>query len=43
MANERVTADEAFAILRTESQRRNVKLRDVAVDVVGTGATPPAG
>jgi GAF domain-containing protein len=42
MANEKVTADDAFAILRTASQRRNVKLRDLAADVADTGITPPS-
>jgi GAF domain-containing protein len=34
MAQERCTADEAFDLLRIASQRRNVKLRDVAAGVV---------
>jgi GAF domain-containing protein len=34
MAQERCTADQAFDLLRIASQRRNVKLRDVAADVV---------
>jgi GAF domain-containing protein len=40
MANEKVTADAAFAILRDASQRRNVKLRALAVEVAETGITP---
>jgi GAF domain-containing protein len=40
MANEKVTIDEAFTILRDASQHRNVKLRDVAAEVATTGATP---
>jgi GAF domain-containing protein len=42
MAEQRCTALEAFAILRTASQNRNVKLRQVAHDIV-TGITgkPP--
>jgi GAF domain-containing protein len=40
MANEKVTADDAFAILRKASQRRNVKLRDLAAEVADTGITP---
>lgn len=42
MAEQRCTADEAFAILRTASHNRNVKLRQVAQDIV-TGITgkPP--
>jgi GAF domain-containing protein len=34
MARERCTADQAFDLLRIASQRRNVKLRDVAAGVV---------
>jgi GAF domain-containing protein len=34
MAQERVTAEQAFDLLRIASQRRNVKLRDVAAGVV---------
>lgn len=40
MANERVRADEAFDILVAASQHRNVKVRDLAVEVAATGATP---
>jgi ANTAR domain len=42
MAEQRCTAEEAFAILRTASHNRNVKLRQVAQDIV-TGITgkPP--
>jgi transcriptional regulator with GAF, ATPase, and Fis domain len=40
MANEKVTGDEAFAILKKVSQNRNVKLRGVAVEVIETGLTP---
>ena len=40
MANERVHADDAFEILRTASQHRNRKLRDIADEVVATGETP---
>jgi GAF domain-containing protein len=42
MAEQRCTAEEAFAILRTASHNRNVKLRQVAHDIV-TGITgkPP--
>jgi len=38
MAHERISADEAFARLREASQLSNRKLRDVADDVVFTGA-----
>jgi GAF domain-containing protein len=34
MAQQRCTADEAFAILRTTSQRRNIKLREIAAGIV---------
>lgn len=47
MAREGVTADEAFDMLRRASQRLNVKLRDVAGDMVDSaragGSAPPAG
>ncbi|NEK56924.1 GAF and ANTAR domain-containing protein [Geodermatophilus sabuli] len=36
MAQERCTAEQAFTLLRLSSQRRNVKLRDVATSVVTT-------
>jgi GAF domain-containing protein len=41
MAQQRCTTDEAFDILRRASQRRNVKLRDVAADIV-TGVSGQA-
>jgi AmiR/NasT family two-component response regulator len=34
MGSERCTPDEAFDILRRASQRRNVKLRDIAEQLV---------
>jgi GAF domain-containing protein len=40
MEREKITADEAFDILRTASQRRNVKLRALAEEVARTGALP---
>jgi DNA-binding response OmpR family regulator len=40
MATRKVTADQAFALLREESQTSNRKLREVADDVVFTGALP---
>ena len=40
MALERVTSAEAFDLLRQCSQRTNRKLRDVAEDVIFTGALP---
>jgi GAF domain-containing protein len=41
MERERITADQAFGILRVASQHLNVKLRDVARDLVDTGEAPP--
>jgi transcriptional regulator with GAF, ATPase, and Fis domain len=43
MERERVSADQAFAILRRASQHLNVKLRDVAQNLVETGETPDIG
>jgi transcriptional regulator with GAF, ATPase, and Fis domain len=47
MAREGVDADEAFAMLRRASQRLNVKLRDVAGEMVRSSrpaeSAPPAG
>ena len=37
MSQHRVTADEAFAMLKRASQRRNRKLVDLAVEVAATG------
>lgn len=42
MGSRRVTADEAFALLRRASQHSNRKLRDVARDVVDTGTIAEA-
>jgi GAF domain-containing protein len=42
MAQQRCTSNEAFDILRRASQRRNVKLRDVAAGIVtGISGRPP--
>ena len=42
MAQERCSGTEAFAILRTASQNRNVRLRDIARDIVtSVGGEPP--
>jgi GAF domain-containing protein len=38
---ERITADQAFAVLRRASQQLNIKLREVAQYVVDTGEVPP--
>ncbi|HUY07031.1 MAG TPA: GAF and ANTAR domain-containing protein [Acidimicrobiales bacterium] len=40
---ERITADQAFAILRQASQHLNVKLREVAQRLVDTGERPEDG
>ena len=37
MMQHKVSAGEAFDLLRNASQRRNVKLRDVALEVTETG------
>jgi GAF domain-containing protein len=42
MGQQRCTSDKAFDILRRASQRRNVKLRDVAADILmGISGQPP--
>jgi hypothetical protein len=43
MERERITADQAFDILRRASQHLNVKLRDVAQSLVDTGESPDTG
>jgi hypothetical protein len=40
MERERITADQAFDILRRASQHFNIKLRDVAQNLVDTGENP---
>lgn len=40
MERERITADQAFDVLRRASQRMNVKLRSVAETLVETGESP---
>lgn len=40
MERERITADQAFDVLRRASQHLNEKLRDVAQDIVDTGDIP---
>jgi GAF domain-containing protein len=42
MAQNRCPADQAFEVLRRASQGRNVKLRDLAHDLVARVAEPPA-
>lgn len=41
MERERITADQAFQLLRRSSQHLNRKLRAVAQDIVDTGMSPP--
>jgi hypothetical protein len=43
MERERITADQAFDILRRASQHLNTKLREVAQQLVETGERPPTG
>jgi GAF domain-containing protein len=40
MTNEKVSRDQAFKILATASQHRNIKLHEIAAEVVDTGITP---
>jgi len=41
MERERITSDRAFDILRRASQHLNIRLREVAQDLVDTGDRPP--
>ena len=43
MERERITAEQAFAVLRRASQHMNVKLREVAETLVETGLRPDTG
>jgi GAF domain-containing protein len=43
MKRERITGDQAFHILRQASQHLNVKLREVAHDLIDTGQRPDMG
>lgn len=43
MERERITAERAFDMLRRASQHLNLKLRDIAQEVVDTGEKPRAG
>ena len=43
MERERITADHAFDILRRASQHLNIKLREVAQNLVDTGEIPDTG
>lgn len=40
MVSQKITQDQAFQVLRQFSQNRNVKLRDLADEVVITGVLP---
>ena len=43
MERERISANQAFDILRRASQHLNIKLRDIAQDLVDTGEDPDIG
>ena len=43
MERYRITADEAFELLRTASQHKNRKLRDLAEELASTGDWEPSG
>jgi AmiR/NasT family two-component response regulator len=43
MVQHHLSASEAFDLLRTTSQARNVKLRQLAQEVADTGALPDGG
>jgi AmiR/NasT family two-component response regulator len=43
MEREHVTAERAFDILRRASQHLNVKLRDIAQNLIDTGERPDTG
>jgi len=43
MERERITADQAFDVLRRASQHLNIKLREVAQNLVDTGEDPDVG
>lgn len=43
MERERITADQAFDVLRRASQHMNIKLREVAETLVDTGESPNTG
>jgi AmiR/NasT family two-component response regulator len=40
MARRQLTADQAFALLKCESQNTNVKLRKIAQTIIQTGDLP---
>lgn len=43
MEREKISADEAFDVLRRASQHLNIKLREVARALVETGEDPATG
>jgi AmiR/NasT family two-component response regulator len=43
MERERINANQAFDVLRRASQHLNIKLRDIAQDLVDTGEDPDVG
>lgn len=43
MERDRITADQAFSVLRRASQHMNIKLREVAATLVETGEAPNTG
>jgi hypothetical protein len=43
MERERITANQAFVVLRRASQHLNIKLREVAQNLVDTGESPDTG
>lgn len=43
MAGQRISADQAFDVLRRRSQASGLKLRDIAAEVVGTLSAPSPG
>ncbi len=43
MERERITADQAFDVLRRASQHLNVKLREIATRLVESGESPTTG
>lgn len=43
MERERITADQAFDVLRRASQHMNIKLREVAETLIETGESPDTG
>ena len=40
MERQKLTADDAFELLQSASKRTNRKVRDIAADIVFTGAVP---